>query len=135
VSDEQDESEHELPEMPTAAEVISVGGTPKEGAAIQNFVQITEGDKLVTLKDAEERIQELNSTWANRLENAVKQERRRIQEKIEEYVDGIEKEIERVKEEKKEKSDSNLNIALMHHRMQKSNLEELEEELRGETTE
>jgi len=117
-------SEHELPEMPTAAEVISVGGTPKEGAAIQNFVQITEGDKLVTLKDAEERIQELNSMWAGRLENAVKQERRRIQQKIEEKIDEYD---EKRKESSYEESARNDTI---YRQMKK-----LKSELRGETTE
>jgi len=40
-------------ELPVAAEVTAVGGMPDEGAAIQNFVQISEGDELVKKGDAE----------------------------------------------------------------------------------
>lgn len=46
--------QQEKEKLPTAAKVTSVGGTPQEGAAIQNFVQITEGDELVRRRDVEQ---------------------------------------------------------------------------------
>lgn len=43
----------EEPELPVAAEITAVGGMADDGAAIQNFVQISEGDELVKKGDAE----------------------------------------------------------------------------------
>jgi len=71
---------------------------------------------LVRRQSAEERIQELNSTWAGRLENAVQQERKRIQEKIEEI---------------REKEDG-ISLKDGYGRSRYDVLDELEEELRGE---
>jgi len=38
-------------ELQTAAKVTAVGGMPEEGAAIQNYVRISEGDELVRRQD------------------------------------------------------------------------------------
>jgi len=54
-------SSEEEQELPVAAEVTAVGGMPDEGAAIQNFVQISEGDELVRREDAEAEIAEERS--------------------------------------------------------------------------
>jgi len=62
----------EEPELPVAAKVTAVGGMPDEGAAIQNFVQISEGDELVKKSDAQEAKEE-----------ARQAERQRILDKVE----------------------------------------------------
>jgi len=58
-------------DLSVAAEVTAVGSMPDEGAAIQNFAQITEGDELVKRRDAEKAIKK-----------ARQQERQRILDKI-----------------------------------------------------
>jgi len=62
-------------DLPVAAKVTAVGGMPDDGAAIQNFGQITEGDELVKKSDAEEAIKK-----------ARQQERQKVLDKIEEEI-------------------------------------------------
>jgi len=88
VSDEQDESEQEMSEMPTAAKVGNPEGKDGKPAYVSEKVELSkfagwsdveEGDKLVRLVDAEER-----ERAAER--RGREQERKRILEKMTEIA-------------------------------------------------
>jgi len=102
----------EEPDLPVAAKVTAVGGMPNEGAAIQNFVQISEGDELVKKSDAQE---------------AIKKARRQERQKILDKLDDIEQRFH--------DGDKKTAGTLKPSKLVTEVLETIEEELRDELEE
>ena len=75
-------SNEEDVDLPVAAEITAVGGMPDEGAAIQNFVQISEGDELVKKSDAEEAIKKARKEERQRILDKIDDRKTRVSQKI-----------------------------------------------------
>jgi hypothetical protein len=100
-------------DMPIAAKVSNVGNMPDDRAAIQNFLQIWEGDRLVKKSDAEE---------------ARQQERQKILNKIEEMFTAWRKRTDRL--ENQEDYNGDKELELNKGKAVKNALKELKEEVK-----
>jgi len=139
-------SEHELPEMPTAEDVMilvcdNCGDIvkPKYAETLTDMMdslclECTEGNlkveetELVRRVDAEDQILELNARWANRLEDAVKKERSRMIKYLDDTVGAVNNLRDRILEHGLDSEE----YPVKRCKEIEKNLREKAEELRGE---
>jgi len=96
----------EEPDLPVAAKVTAVGGMADDGAAIQNFVQISEGDELVKRQDAEEAIKEARQQERQKIliryEDILEEELNEHGFKRKSYRQALERLIDEIADKKEE---------------------------------
>jgi hypothetical protein len=121
-------SSEEEPDLPVAAEVTAVGGMADDGAAIQNFVQISEGDELVRKSDAEAAIaKERSRKYDEGFFEGRQSREEKILDKIQEIFTAWRKRTDRLENQENYSGDKELE--LNKGKAVKNALKELEEEV------